>query len=216
MVTDIANNLQGNTRNSGGVTTAGDGSTALSGLSVSNRLVPHVALIRDWEDLGSFDAADGWAAISNDTTGLVKDVVHILGTHSLEFDKVDGAANTTTAGILNTITSVDGSRFKANDHVSAAIYVSSVANIASAFIRIGTDASNYNQWTIPDTDLNAGGWAVISLTLASTDITVTGSGWDSSAITWVSVGTIHDAEGDLLADIRWDHLALTTAQLTTT
>ena len=166
----------------------------MGGLLVESHYIPHVALIRDWEDLGSFNSTTGWAAISNDTTGIEVDSVHILGTKSIEFDKVDGAANTTTAGVLNTITSVDASRFKANDHVSSAVYVSSVANIASAFIRIGTDASNYNQWTIDDSDLTAAAWTVISLTLASTDITVTGSGWDTSAITWVSVGIIHDAE----------------------
>lgn len=212
MATDFANNY----RLSGGQTISRTGTVEQSGLSVEGRLVPHAALIRDWEDLGSFNATTGWTAISTDTTGVEVDNVHILGTKSLEYDKVNGDANTTTGGVVNTITSVDASRFKANDHVSSAVYVSSVANIASAFIRIGTDASNYNQWTIDDSALTAAAWTVISLTLASTDITVTGTGWDSSAITWVSVGTIHDLETDALADVRWDHLALTTAQLTTT
>ena len=179
--------------------------------------VPLVAITQDRENLGNFNSITDWAALSTDTTGLEVDVIHLLGTKSIEFDKVNGAANTIFSGATLTLSkAVDCSRFSANDKIYSALYVSSIANIAYAYIRLGTDASNYNEWRLDDTSITAGIWQVFSVALSATELAVTGDGWDPSAVAYINVGTAHDIETDALADIRFDHLFIATSQLTST
>lgn len=179
--------------------------------------VPATALMQDREVLGDFTSATGWAALNTDTTGLTTDLAHVLGTASLEFDKVNGAANTIFSGAVKTLSpAVDCSRFCANDKLYSALYVSAIANVAYAYIRLGTDASNYNEWRLDDTEITAAVWQVFTKKLSETELTVVGNGWDPSAVAYVNVGTAHDLETDALADIRFDHLFIATAQLTST
>jgi len=181
---------------------------------VGHGWIPHVALVQDREWVGEFNAIAGWTVLGNDTLNHGVQDGHILGTHALVFDKVDGAANTIFAGLQCTLTSMDLSRFVAHDEFETAIFVSSVATITYAFIRLGTDVSNYNEWRIPDTELTAGVWAILTKNLAACQTTVVGTGWNSAAVTYLSIGVAFDAETDALADMAFDHLFLGTAQRT--
>ncbi len=179
--------------------------------------VPSVSLVQDREVLGDFDSIAGWTAYNNDTTGVETEIIHCLGTASVEFDKVDGLANTRYSGVCKTLSpAVDCSRFTANDKLYTAFYVSGIGNITHAYIRIGTDVTNYSEWRLlVALPIVAGVWHVWAPALNEAVLAGQGgNGWDQSAVTYIQVGMYHDAAADLLADIRFDHLFIATAQLT--
>ena len=192
------------------------GPTKTAGIETEDGYSPFMSLVQDREELGSFDSATGWTVLGNDTIDLTTSANHVLGTNSLSFAKVDGLAGTIFGGIQKTITSVDCSRFMAHDQIVAAMSVSSVANIAYAFVRLGTDSSNYTEWRFDDSLITVAVWQEISMTLVSAQLASVGTGWNPAAITYISVGTAHDAETDALAAILFDHLAIESAQFTVT
>lgn len=160
--------------------------------------------------LDDCDATAGWTALNTDTTGLTTDLDHVWKTKSLEFDKVDGAANTIFGAIQKTLTS-----FSLNKHIEEgggfilfSINLSSLTDVAYAFIRLGTDNANYNEFRIADDDLTTG-WNNVRMPLTRPDTAgATGDGWDTSAITYVCVGVAFDLQNNLLADIRVDSLMI--------
>jgi len=158
--------------------------------------------------LDSCDAVTGWTAWGNDTINVAVATNHVFGTKSMEFDKVDGAAGLRYGGIQKTITSVS-----ANKHIEEgggfllwSLYVSSLTDIDSAGMRIGTDSSNYQTFSIDDDNL-AVGWNNIRVPLTS-PASVTGNGWNSAAITYIAPFVYFDAETNALADIAVDNIFL--------
>jgi len=168
-----------------------------------------VQTLPDFELIDSLSAVAGWTAFGNDTTGLAVDNDHVWGTKSLEFDKVDGAAGSAVAGASKTITSVDISRLGPHCYVTGYIKVSATTDIANAFIRLGTDSSNYATFSIADTDITGAAWQEIKVAWAAG--VTTGTGCDPSAITYIAVGVTFDAEDDTLADIRFDRITVRSA-----
>ena len=158
-----------------------------------------------------------WAAIDSDTTGVALSTKHVQGTGSIEFDKVDGAANSGIGGIEKTLTAVDLGDVKSHDVVSSTVYVSSVTDISDGtsyyFIRLGTDSSNYNEWRIDGASLTAGVWQPISMEVGTASFDgQTGNGCDFSAITYVAAGLLFDGVADTLANIYIDEIAYNTNQ----
>ena len=154
------------------------------------------------------EATTGWTALGNDTTGLATDLDHTDGTKSLEFDKVNGAANTAVAGIQKTLSSVDLTGYHNQSIIHWSLNVSTVADIDYAFIRLGTSASHYNEWRVADTAI-AVGWNLMAVTLGIPSTTGnTGNGANFADIDYVVVGVVFDAETSTLADIRVDHVAI--------
>lgn len=186
-------------------------------IPISGTEISVSTILPDREMIADCEAVAGWTALSNDTTGIAVAPEHLLGTQSLEYDKVDGADNEKFGGVYKTIASLDCSRFTAEDHLTAAFNVTSIALIDYAFIRLGTDASNYNEWRLADTlPIVVDVWQMFDVPLAETIVAVTGNGWNPSAITYVVLGVMFDAQANALADVRWDHLMIRSAQLTTT
>jgi len=154
------------------------------------------------------EATTGWTALGNDTTGLDTDLDHVLGAKSLEFDKVDGAANTIFGGIQKTISSVDLSFLVENGGAFGySLNVSATTDIAYCFLRLGTDSSNYNEWRVADADLSAGWNSVRFNADVPATAGATGNGWDATAVTYLALGCAFDLETDTLADLRVDHVA---------
>lgn len=190
---------------------------ARSGLNLGGYGVPHVAPVQDRENVGNFESITPWTELSNDTTGLAVDAAHVLGSYSLEFDKVNGLDGETHGGVEATIAPLDLSRFGLQDKIVGAFYVSAITDIVHAFVRLGTDSSNYCYWTELDTvPIVAGVWHIFSKTLAEMNIAVVGTGWNPAVTTYVAVGIEFDLEDDALADIRWDSLAIERAIRTRT
>lgn len=160
------------------------------------------------------DDTTGWTALGNDTLNLALAPEHVTGAYSLEFDKVNGAANTVFAGIQKTISPAIqlGKRsadqvLNPRDIIRVCYYLSSLTNVAYMFIRLGTSSSHYNEWRVADTDLVAGEFDAVDIFLKSTTFAAyTGNGWDPNAITYVAMGVAFDAETNTLAGIKFDHL----------
>jgi len=159
--------------------------------------------------------ASAWTALTNDTTGLAASAVRLTGKYSLEFDKVDGAANGVTTGAYRTLDeNLSQELIQIHDVVAFAIYCSAVTNIASAHVKIGTDASNHYVFSVADSTLNAAGWSLCSVAVG--DAALVGTGWDPSAITYLEVGAIVDAQDDALANIKFDCVQISAAPYTRT
>lgn len=155
------------------------------------------------------EATTGWTVLGNDTVNLATTVNHVLGQYALEFDKVDGAANTIFAGIQKTITSVDLCPYhKGGGFFLCSIYVSDIADVEYAFLRVGTDSSNYNEWR-GDVEEMSADWNVFKKPMDKPDA-YAGNGWDNTAVTYVAIGIAFGSETDTLADIAVDHIAINT------
>jgi hypothetical protein len=178
------------------------------------RIQEYVGLVQPEVRLGDFSTATGWTALSNDTTGIATDLSHILGATSIEFDKVNGTDNKTYAGVSRTLSpQVSIPHVLAHDALEYAVYCSDITNVNYAFVRIGTDGSNYNEWRVADTDITAGAWTLVRQSLADTQVTVTGNGWAPGALAYLCIGVVFDLETHELADVRFDHVAIVTGQL---
>ena len=191
---------------------------ALSSRTIGTNVVPHVALVQDREVIDAMNAIAGWAALDSDTTTIATATKHILGSASLSFAKANTGANSTFAGVEKTITSVDLSRFGAGAAIEVAVNVD-ITLVASMFVRLGTDSSNYSEWLVDDSAIATAVWDLTRIPLftgAADGGAVTGDGWDMSAVTYVSVGFNFDAETNTLADILFDHVAIVGAQMTVT
>jgi hypothetical protein len=159
------------------------------------------------------DGTVGWTAFSNDTTGLEREVTHMLGEESIEFDKVNGADNQKYAGIYRTDAQLDLSRFLDDDLITGRFYVSATTDIAAVHVRLGTDASNYSEWTMTDAEIGSiGGWTLFKKRVSDVTYAVTANGWDSANVKYVAFLVEFDAETDALADIRLDHLMFRSVQ----
>lgn len=90
----------------------------------------------------------------------------------------------------------------ANPHTQKVCWelnVSATTNIASAFLRLGTDASNYNTWTVADTTLTVGG---CTCKVVSGTCTRTGTGCDWSRIKYIAFGVTFDGSTNTLANMQ--------------
>lgn len=174
--------------------------------------------------LDECNSVEGWAAVGDATTGngdasaLATDVNHVYGTASIEFNKVNGSGPT-EATIARTITSIDLDVYhKGGGIIVMSLYVSSVADIKWAFVRLGTDATDYNEWRIDDDQLTEGEWNLLRFPMMSPSYDgneAGGDGWNSAAVVYLAVGVEFDAEDDELADIKVDHIAVNTGLRTT-
>lgn len=165
----------------------------------------------------SFDATTGWTALSDDTLNLATTTKHVQGTAALTFDKVNGTANTVFAGIQKTLSSVNLGEVSSHDLLQGAFYIPDITNVSYAFLRLGTNSSNYNEWRIPDTALTAATFLLGSQALGDVNYAgITGNGWNPAAITYIAVGVAFDAETNTLAGIIFDEISYHTNQHTST
>lgn len=161
------------------------------------------------------DVTTDWTVLGNDTINLATTKKHVLGTDALTFDKTDGGANTVFAGIQKTITSIDLGSIAPHDIIQTIVYIPDLNLVDYAFVRIGTDSTNYNEWRVPDTSLTDATFETLALNIGdASHAGITGDGWTSAAITYIAVGVAFDAEGNALAGIIFDELSFHTNQHT--
>lgn len=186
------------------------------GLVYNDRSILLGATYPDQEVITTFDAVTGWTVLGNDTLNLAAQTNHCIGTGSLQFDKVNGAANTKLAGIQKTITSLDLSRFGPDDEIQGSFIVTSKAAVDYAFVRLGTDGSNYNEWQFDDAGITINIWQDFHVAISSTVVAVTGTGWVPTAVAYVLVGVAFTLETDALAAIVWNNLRIVSSRHTRT
>ena len=159
--------------------------------------------------LADTDLVTGWTGWTNDTTGLAAITTHVIGTKSIQFDKVNGAANTIIGAIQKSIEPVSlVPLLLEGGYVAWCLWVSALTDIANTFLRLGTDASNYNEWLVDDGDMVAGtgAWQAHRVDICAPNGTAAGVGWDPTNIRWLCVGCTFDGEDDALADMLVDNI----------
>ena len=210
-------------------TGAMDATTQRVTMATDDTVATDLAVLAAWEDgnnrasvnpgkdytLDLMNATTGWTVGNDATESIAISANHVEGTNSLTFNKVDGS-NFTEGFIQKTISAVNLVTFENHATVEFAIYASTVADVAYAFVRMGTDSSNYSEWRVDDDELTAGTWNAVSIFAGDVEYAVTGTGAISSAITWVAVGFSFDAENDTLAGIAVDDLKVHESSHTTT
>jgi len=154
--------------------------------------------------LDDMDATGNWSVLGNDTTNLETTRNHITGAHALRFDKANGAANTVIAGIERTVPGIDLDQMHIRDLVMWNVHLTTLANVEYTFVRLGTDASNYNEFRYPDFKMQSDVYQLCKVPLAQA-ITV-GDAWDETNITYMAVGVAFDLETNTLADITIDKM----------
>jgi hypothetical protein len=159
-------------------------------------------------DIQSCNVATDWTALNNDTDTIADSVKHVFGTGAVSFNKANGAANTVFACIQDTIPATCLSEvFEAGGFVGMGMYIPSLTNVVSAFLRLGTDASHYQQFTWPVASLIAATWLNLRTSASTPDYAnCLGNGWDPSAITYVAVGVQFNSESATLTGIVVDHI----------
>lgn len=150
--------------------------------------------------IASTEPSSEWSALGNDTTNLTWTPVRLQGRSGLRFDKADGAANTKLACVYREVASVNIERsFDPHDVAVWPMIVPDLTNVEYAFLRIGSDASNYIELRYADTSLTAARWCLCRAALG--EAYVAGSGADLSAVEYVAVGVAFDGEANTLANI---------------
>lgn len=167
-------------------------------------------------DLANCNDHTDYTVLGDDTDNKADSVDHVFGTGAITFDKVNGTANTVFAGVQDTITTVDLSeRFEGGAFVELNAKIPSLSNVDYVFLRVGTDSSNYNEWTWPDTDLTAGGWMELRASTASPS-NYAGNGWNDGSVSYVAFGVAFDSQSNTLSGIVFDSVGLVGGRVTDT
>lgn len=172
-------------------------------------------VIDDMNNLAGFGGT--WAAIDTDTTGVASSNKHVLGTASVEFDKVNGAANSGIGGVTKTLTSINLDGASPHDLLQMIVYVGATSELDGGssyiFLRLGTNSTDYNEWRIDSVNLTAGVWEVVAFEIGDASFAGQGGvGIDWSAITYVAAGFKFDAIDDALANSYIDEISFHTNQ----
>lgn len=168
-----------------------------------------------------FIAATNWTVLGDDTTNFAASAICLTKaggtTGSLEFDKANGTANTTYAGVYSAPSASvfpeiwdrpfcgagkETVIYDVWDRIGITFYVSATTAVAGGFIRMGLSASHYLEWRCTDT---TAGWNTVISKIG--DCFLTGNGMTlEDRVTYFAVGVKFDAETDALADIKVDNI----------
>jgi hypothetical protein len=167
-------------------------------------------------DIANCNAYTDYTALNGDTDGLANSTNHVAGVGALTFNKINGPTNEVYGGVFKTFTAIDVSEiFEAGGFVGCGVYLPSLANVVNVFLRIGTDASNYNCWTWPVADLTAATWLNLRKSAMGPDYARNlGAGWNPAAIGYVAFGVEFAAEANTLAGIIFDHVHMVGGRVT--
>jgi hypothetical protein len=162
-----------------------------------------------WKCIEPFDATTGFTVLGNDTDNLATTTRRVRGVAALEFDKVNGAANTVNAGAYKTI-DAKLDEFPASFMLEWWVYCSTLVDVDFAWIRLGTSASHYVEYRVPANDMTAGQFSRCLVPLGGFQ-SVTGNGCEFSNVDYLAVGVAFNGEANTLADIAVDRLSIIAA-----
>lgn len=165
-----------------------------------------VAPVQDREVISDCSVLADWTINGNDTVNLALAHNHILGTHSLHFDKVDGLANTVFAGAYIS-PNLDLSRFLSSDGIEMAYLIPALANVVAVHLRIGTSAVNYVQYTQLVAAMAPAVWNIWTPDIHEVAAQA-GTGADMGNIIYAAFLVEFALETDALADMLLDHIVV--------
>jgi len=156
-------------------------------------------VLDDMEDAAPWSAISGLAA-----DNLAESTTHKIGSKSLEFDKAAGHVDAGVERTFNVPFDL-GTAEATRKSIQFAVNLSSLTDVVSAWVRLGTDGSNYAEFRVPVADL-ASGWNRCTRHLLDNGWTQAGTGLNTAALTYLAVGVEFSAAGDTLADILFDNV----------
>ena len=152
----------------------------------------------DFLVLETMDDYTDWSALSDETTAIASSTNHVTGTTAVSFDKVANGDNVAAGAIVKTVVYDDIFHlWRPQDYINWLFYLSVKTYTANAFIRLGTDASNYNEWIYLDASMTAARWNICQARLGNCVVSV-GNGWNPSNVDYLVVGTYFDGADDTL------------------
>jgi len=158
--------------------------------------------------IDTFDSATGITAVNTDVTNIAVSTNHVRGTGAISFDVVNSAANSAFALIQKTIPAVNLVNLATGiTFVQLLVFIPNISNVNNVVIRLGTDDSNYNSWSVSVANSSAVGgvWQSFRAPLGTSNASV-GNGWDLSAITYYAVGLEFTNVNSTLAGVVVDSL----------
>jgi len=163
--------------------------------------------IERYLELDRCTAIAGWSAIL-DAAAIATTINHVPHEDkmlSLTFNKAGGT--NVLSGIQKTLASIDASAFEGQTLMTGRIYFTSLADVDYAFLRLGTDNSNYAEWRAGADLLTAGVFNHVQ-TEAHQLTSNVGTGCNFSAITYVAFGFATNLAADTLNGTILDYLNL--------
>ena len=153
-------------------------------------------------------ALDNWTALNAATANLGVEAGGECGRAVLTFDKA-ASGTLAAAGAYKLLTTKQalhaGGGSPQNQYVCWVFQASALTDIASVTLRLGTSASHYNEWTVADTALTAGGCVC---QVRRGNCARTGNGCNYSEITYIAVTVNFDAVGNTLANMQVERIEL--------
>lgn len=160
--------------------------------------------------LADAENIDLWTILGDDTEKLTTvKPLHLWGKQALSFDKCDGGDDTICAGVYRTI-SADLRSYDPEDQIFWTVYIPDVTDVVYAFVRLGTDASNYVEYRYPVGSITDKVWTLCTANLNTTGVStaatdaigaIVGTGADTTALKYLAIGVAFSDEADALTDI---------------
>jgi len=163
--------------------------------------------IERYLELDRCTAIAGWSAIL-DAAAIATTINHVPHEDkmlSLTFNKAGGT--NVVSGIQKTLATIDASAFEGQTLMTGRIYFTSLTDVDYAFLRLGTDNSNYAEWRAGADLLTAGVFNHVQ-TEAHQLTSNVGTGCNFSAITYVAFGFATNLAADTLNGTILDYLNL--------
>lgn len=163
-------------------------------------------------------ATASWAA-STDATGIAQESDNVPShatTTSLSIDKT-GTSETEGSYGKTLGATINGTALSTNAVVSFYVRHASWTTIGAVFVRIGTDASNYMEYSIDPSDFSTSLWS--NVVIALHEGLQTGTGLDLANIDYVAFGVTMGAAGNTTTNVFFNSLELhsvTSAELALT
>jgi hypothetical protein len=141
-----------------------------------------------------------WAEGATGTDNLELTTTHRSGRFAIAFDKIAGGA---TASVSRTFADPKSLSDRAEEaKLVLRALVPDVTNVDKLHVDIG-DGTNYNTYTVDDSELASGVWERVEKKITEPDAVVA-SGANTSSITWMQVRVVFDNAANTLADMVID------------
>ena len=162
---------------------------------------------KTWEISGSLDLINGESATqwtgSTDASNVTTSTTHLTGSTSLSFDK--SGTTVVTGSVTSTLDNKNGNLF-ALEKIKLLINLSSLTNVSSVVLTLGSSSTNNNTYSVADTALSTG-WNEVDFDCDS-PAAVNGTGVDWYNLAYIGVSVVFDAAGNTLTAILVDTISL--------